>query len=135
MIESCILRFKIWGYCSLNFKHGQLKPESIWNLEFQMMLGLLVGSFVGGRLGDAYGRKPVMFGALAILVPSVVAGGIYPNYIAYAILRFVSGTSKVSINQILIQFNYSWTNFSTLVNFILNFDSPKFKQNVIFMIV
>ena len=59
-----------------------------------MMLGLLVGSFIGGRLGDAFGRKPVMFGALAVLVPSVAAGGIYPNYIAYAILRFVSGMSK-----------------------------------------
>jgi MFS family permease len=59
-----------------------------------MMLGLLVGSFIGGRLGDAFGRKPVMFGALVVLVPSVAAGGIYPNYIAYGILRLVSGSCK-----------------------------------------
>jgi MFS family permease len=34
----------------------------------QMMLGLLVGSFTGGRLGDAFGRKPVMFSALGSIL-------------------------------------------------------------------
>ena len=56
-----------------------------------MMLGLLVGSIVGGRLGDRLGRKPVTFGALLLCVPVVAAGGVYANYIAYAVLRFVSG--------------------------------------------
>ena len=55
------------------------------------MLGLLVGSFIGGRLGDAFGRKPVMFAANAILVPAVACDGIYPSYALYATLRFVSG--------------------------------------------
>ena len=63
-----------------------------------MMLGLLIGSFVGGRMGDAFGRKPVMFGALAIMVPAVAAGGIYPNFIAYAILRLISGSFTNILN-------------------------------------
>ena len=60
-----------------------------------MMLGLLVGSFIGGRLGDAFGRKPVMFAAVAILVPTTACAGIYPNFALYAILRFVTGGSFI----------------------------------------
>ncbi len=55
------------------------------------MLGLLVGSIVGGRLGDRLGRKPVSFGALLFCVPVVAAGGVFSNYVAYAVLRFFSG--------------------------------------------
>jgi MFS family permease len=29
-----------------------------------MMLGLLVGSPIGGRLGDRFGRKPTLLGAV-----------------------------------------------------------------------
>ncbi len=49
-------------------------------------------------MGDAFGRKPVMFGALAIMVPAVAAGGIYPNFIAYAILRLISGSFTKLLN-------------------------------------
>jgi len=29
-----------------------------------MILGLLVGSPIGGRLGDKFGRKPILLGAI-----------------------------------------------------------------------
>ena len=61
-----------------------------------MMLGLLFGSFIGGRLGDRFGRKPVMFAAVAALIPTVGFAGIYPNYALYATLRFFSGIIHLS---------------------------------------
>jgi hypothetical protein len=67
----------------------------------KMMLGLLVGSIVGGRLGDRLGRKPATFGALLLCVPTVAAGGVSANYVAYAALRFVSGDTYSSVRSLV----------------------------------
>ena len=55
-----------------------------------MMVGLLIGSAVGGRVGDVIGRKLSMFMAVLIIGPTVVAGGYSENYLTYAILRLIT---------------------------------------------
>lgn len=57
-----------------------------------MMLGLLVGSIIGGRLGDMFGRKVTIFGAHLIMIPIVMFAGFSSSYEIYAALRFVSAT-------------------------------------------
>merc|ERR1719400_1382407 len=57
-----------------------------------MMLGLLVGSIIGGRLGDMFGRKVTIFGAHIIMIPVVMFAGFSSSYEIYAVLRFVSAT-------------------------------------------
>ena len=57
-----------------------------------MMLGLLVGSIIGGRLGDKFGRKVSILGAHLVMIPVVMFAGYSPNYEIYAVLRFVSAT-------------------------------------------
>ena len=53
------------------------------------MLGLLIGSIVGGRLGDKFGRKNTMLVASFIMVPATLGSGFVPSYGAYAFLRWV----------------------------------------------
>ena len=57
-----------------------------------LMLGLLIGSLIGGRLSDKFGRKITMLGAHLILTPVVMFGGFSPNYATYAVLRVISAT-------------------------------------------
>ena len=57
-----------------------------------MMLGLLIGSLIGGRLSDKFGRKITMLMSQLILTPVVMFGGYSPNYTTYAILRLISAT-------------------------------------------
>ena len=57
-----------------------------------MMLGLLFGSFIGGWLGDKFGRKITLLVSHIILAPIVTFGGLSPNYETYAALRLISAT-------------------------------------------
>ena len=50
--------------------------------------GLLIGSVVGGRLGDKFGRKSTMLVASFIIVPVTFASAFVPSYGAYAFLRY-----------------------------------------------
>jgi MFS family permease len=38
-----------------------------------LMLGILFGSMIGGRVSDRFGRKKCMFGSLVVLAPAVTA--------------------------------------------------------------
>ncbi len=87
-------------YC---LKNVDLLDQFVLINNFQMMLGLLVGSFIGGRLGDRFGRKPVMFAAVAALIPTVGCAGIYPNYAVYATLRFLSGTLSLQQGNVFFE--------------------------------
>ena len=37
-----------------------------------LILAMLFGSFIGGRIGDQYGRKKVFLAAILIAVPSII---------------------------------------------------------------
>lgn len=55
-----------------------------------MMLGLMIGSLIGGRLSDKFGRRKSMLGSIFVIVPCVMFGGYSPNYECYLILRLIS---------------------------------------------
>ncbi len=52
-----------------------------------IMVGLMLGCFVGGPLGDKLGRRSALLLAAAALAPLIVAGGFVRMYEVYAILR------------------------------------------------
>ncbi len=45
-----------------------------------LVLGILIGSIFGGRLGDRFGRKLTMCVAAALIIPLTAASGFAPNY-------------------------------------------------------
>uniref|UniRef100_A0A0K2U4H5 Organic cation transporter 1like [Strongylocentrotus purpuratus] n=2 Tax=Lepeophtheirus salmonis TaxID=72036 RepID=A0A0K2U4H5_LEPSM len=55
-----------------------------------MMLGLMIGSLLGGKFGDWIGRKKTCFIAISIITPTVMVGGYSPNYEIYAALRLLT---------------------------------------------
>ena len=57
-----------------------------------MMLGLMLGSLLGGWLSDRFGRKVTMLVAVLIIAPVVTLSGVVPNYEYYAILRLICCT-------------------------------------------
>ena len=66
------------------------------NLSFRPMLlrqilifGLLLGSLIGGWLGDTIGRKKATFLAYVVMGPSVIINGFVNSYEAYATLHFI----------------------------------------------
>lgn len=58
-----------------------------------MMVGLLVGSILGGPLSDRVGRKRTLTAALCLMGPLVIIEGFVVNYIAFIVLRFIIWTS------------------------------------------
>ena len=72
-----------------------------------MMIGLTVGSLIGGRLSDRFGRKSTMILAVLIIAPIVTFSGYAPNYESYLILRFISCTCLpfiwISCNSLLLE--------------------------------
>ena len=55
-----------------------------------MMLGLMIGSLLGGRISDKLGRKKTTIIATLIIIPSVIVGGLTSNYAFYAVLRLIT---------------------------------------------
>ena len=45
-----------------------------------LILGLLFGSLIGGRLGDQIGRKRACFLAIALIVPVTISAGYVESY-------------------------------------------------------
>ena len=45
-----------------------------------LIFGLLVGSLVGGRLGDIFGRKKTGFGSIALTIPVLLGSGYFNSY-------------------------------------------------------
>ena len=58
-------------------------------LGVMVMTGLTIGSEIGGRLGDRYGRKLVMLLGTLTIVPTVMFAGFANNFWTYAILKLI----------------------------------------------
>ena len=63
------------------------------------MAGLLIGSFLGGPPADAFGRKPVLFGFIAIAGLSNFVGGLVSSIWTYAFFRMLAGIGEQGLIQ------------------------------------
>ena len=74
--------------------------------------GLMIGSIVGGRLCDRFGRKMIMMVSVLIITPAVMFGGYSPNYTCYLILRLISCSVLPCIWIARYTFKYNVNNYN-----------------------
>ena len=79
VIESFTTKFNL--VCDMEYKQ--------MILGVMVMSGLTIGSEIGGRLGDKFGRKRVMLFSTSIIVPTVMFAGYSTDFWMYAILKFL----------------------------------------------
>ncbi|KAG7220354.1 hypothetical protein INR49_010190 [Caranx melampygus] len=58
-------------------------------------LGGLCGCFISGQISDRFGRKPVMFGAIAILSIFSIAVAFAPSWPIFTVLFFIVGMGQI----------------------------------------
>ena len=58
------------------------------------MIGLMVGCFIGGPIGDKLGRKKSLVLSMCVKAPLVAIGGFVKSYEAYLLLRFLTYISS-----------------------------------------
>lgn len=88
-----LLLFSIVRKPSLESFH--LSPEAVlsqgeWIISLQM-LGLMLGGFFWGVMGDKKGRLSVLFGSIVLYSLATIANGMAQNVFQYSIARFVAG--------------------------------------------
>ena len=64
------------------------------------MVGLLVGSYLGGPPADALGRKPTLFGFILLGGIGNFVGGLVSNFNLYAFFRLLAGISEQGMTQV-----------------------------------
>ena len=55
------------------------------------MIGMLLGGFIWGIIGDKYGRLSVLFGSIILYSTATFANAYAPNFEWYFLLRFLAG--------------------------------------------
>lgn len=68
----------------------ELLSKGIWLLNIQM-IGMLIGGFLWGIIGDKKGRLTVLFGSILIYSAATLACAYVHNYELYLLLRFIAG--------------------------------------------
>ncbi len=68
----------------------ELLNKGIWLLNLQM-IGMLIGGFLWGIIGDKKGRLTVLFGSILLYSVATFACAYVSNYEMYLLLRFIAG--------------------------------------------
>ncbi len=72
-----------------------LTPEEITNVGILLinvqMIGMLIGGFFWGILGDKYGRLKMLFASILMYSIANILNGLINDVTSYAILRFIAG--------------------------------------------
>lgn len=74
----------------LGVPEAQILDTGLFLLSVQMV-GMLVGGFLWGMLGDKRGRLSTLFGAIALYSVANIVNGFVTNVPFYAIIRFIAG--------------------------------------------
>ncbi len=69
---------------------SELLSKGVWLLNAQM-LGMLIGGFLWGILGDKKGRLSVLFGSIFLYSVTTLAAAYAPNYPTFLALRLFAG--------------------------------------------
>ena len=81
---------RVTSFVSLGVSASQLLSTGIFILNMQM-LGMILGGFIWGILGDKKGRKFTLFGSIFLYSIATFLNGFANSIPAYAALRFLAG--------------------------------------------
>ncbi|XP_059104587.1 solute carrier family 22 member 19-like [Peromyscus eremicus] len=82
-----------------------------------LMIGILVGSFLGGHLSDRFGRRLVFTCALLAMAIAGTCAALAPTFFIYCLLHFLTGVCFISIyvNSVLLMIEWTSPKFKALV--------------------
>uniref|UniRef100_A0A8C4S7S6 Solute carrier family 22 member 4 n=1 Tax=Erpetoichthys calabaricus TaxID=27687 RepID=A0A8C4S7S6_ERPCA len=86
-------------YISTIVSEWDLVCENNWKGPLTASLfyfGVLTGSFISGQLADRFGRKPVLFGTMAVQTAFSLIQVFSPNWELFCILFFIVGMGQIS---------------------------------------
>uniref|UniRef100_A0A8C8W819 Solute carrier family 22 member 9-like n=1 Tax=Peromyscus maniculatus bairdii TaxID=230844 RepID=A0A8C8W819_PERMB len=86
--------------------------------KFILMIGILVGGFLGGHLSDRFGRKLILTCALLPMAITGTCAALAPTFFIYCLLHFLKGVCVSLIHMNLIE----WTSpkFKALVTILMS---------------
>ena len=61
------------------------------------MIGMLIGGFVWGIIGDKYGRLSVLFGSIILYSTATFSNAYVGSYETYVLLRFLAGVGLAGV--------------------------------------
>lgn len=67
-----------------------LLSKGVWLINIQMV-GMLIGGFIWGIIGDKMGRLSVLFGSIILYSTATFVNAYAPNFEIYLLLRFLAG--------------------------------------------
>jgi MFS family permease len=74
----------------LGIPETELLSKGVFLINIQMV-GMLIGGFVWGIIGDKMGRLSVLFGSIILYSTATFANAYAPNFEIYLLLRFLAG--------------------------------------------
>jgi MFS transporter, putative metabolite:H+ symporter len=75
---------------SMGVPETDLLSKGVWLINIQMV-GMLIGGFVWGIIGDKFGRLSVLFGSIVLYSTATFANAYADSYEMYMLLRFLAG--------------------------------------------
>lgn len=81
---------RIKSLIGIGISENELMDKGILLINTQM-IGMLVGGFIWGILGDKKGRISVLFGSIFLYSAANIANAYVTNIESYAIIRFIAG--------------------------------------------
>ena len=75
---------------AMGVPEGELLSKGVSLINIQMV-GMLIGGFVWGIIGDKFGRLSVLFGSIILYSTATFANAYAGNFETYLLLRFLAG--------------------------------------------
>jgi MFS transporter, putative metabolite:H+ symporter len=75
---------------AMGITEANLLSKGVWLINIQMV-GMLIGGFIWGIIGDKMGRLSVLFGSIILYSTATFANAYAPNFEIYLLLRFLAG--------------------------------------------
>jgi putative MFS transporter len=75
---------------AMGVAEADLLSKGVWLINIQMV-GMLIGGFIWGIIGDKMGRLSVLFGSIILYSTATFANAYAPNFEIYLLLRFLAG--------------------------------------------
>uniref|UniRef100_A0A8C8UPE3 Solute carrier family 22 member 9-like n=1 Tax=Peromyscus maniculatus bairdii TaxID=230844 RepID=A0A8C8UPE3_PERMB len=90
--------------------------------KFILMIGILVGGFLGGHLSDRFGRKLILTCALLPMAITGTCAALAPTFFIYCLLHFLKGVcvSLIHMNCVLLMIEWTSPKFKALVTILMS---------------